>query len=97
MWTSTLDAMEGELVTDSLVYRNNPSASPDGLRGFEGTFSLCTFAFVDTLARVGRLRAARLTFKKMLIYASHLGRFSKVIGLDRRADRKLPRRSCISR
>jgi GH15 family glucan-1,4-alpha-glucosidase len=44
MWTSTLEAMDGELVTDSLVYRYDPAASPDGLRGSEGTFSLCTFA-----------------------------------------------------
>ena len=28
MWTSTLDAMERELVTDSLVYRYDPAASP---------------------------------------------------------------------
>ena len=47
MWTSTLKAMDGELVTDSLVYRYDPAASPDGLRGSEGTFSLCTFAYVD--------------------------------------------------
>ena len=31
MWLSTLDAMDTELVSDSLVYRYNPSASPDGL------------------------------------------------------------------
>ena len=32
MWLSTLAAMDRELVSDSLVYRYNPSASPDGLR-----------------------------------------------------------------
>jgi GH15 family glucan-1,4-alpha-glucosidase len=48
MWLSTLDAMNRELVSDSLVYRYNPSVSPDGLRGQEGTFSLCTFWYVDT-------------------------------------------------
>ena len=53
MWLSTLDAMDGELVSDSLVYRYNPSASPDGLRGHEGTFSICTFWYVDALARSG--------------------------------------------
>jgi GH15 family glucan-1,4-alpha-glucosidase len=41
LWLSTLSAMDNELVSDSLVYRYNPSASPDGLRGSEGTFSLC--------------------------------------------------------
>ncbi len=53
MWTATLEAMDAELVTDSLVYRYDPAASPDGLRGSEGTFSLCTFAYVDALARAG--------------------------------------------
>jgi GH15 family glucan-1,4-alpha-glucosidase len=55
MWASTLRAMDQELVTDSLVYRYDPEASPDGLRGSEGTFSLCTFSYVDALARAGRL------------------------------------------
>jgi GH15 family glucan-1,4-alpha-glucosidase len=81
MWLSTLDAMERELVSDSLVYRYNPSASPDGLRGHEGTFSLCTFWYVDALARAGRLTEAQLTFQKMQTYANHLGLFSEEIGL----------------
>jgi GH15 family glucan-1,4-alpha-glucosidase len=80
-WLSTLDAMEGELVTDSLVYRYDPEASPDGLRGSEGTFSLCTFAYVEALARSGRLDKARVTFEKMLTYANHLGLYSEEIGL----------------
>ncbi|MEW1955377.1 glycoside hydrolase family 15 protein [Terrabacter sp. NPDC080008] len=81
MWASTLQAMDGELVTDSLVYRYNPEASPDGLRGSEGTFSLCTFAYVESLARAGQLSKARVTFEKMLTYANHLGLFSEEIAL----------------
>jgi GH15 family glucan-1,4-alpha-glucosidase len=81
MWASTLDAMREELVTDSLVYRYDPSASPDGLRGSEGTFSLCTFAYVDALAGAGRLDEARLVFEKMLTYSNHLGLFAEEIGL----------------
>ena len=80
MWLSTLRAMDTELVSDSLVYRYNPSASPDGLAGSEGTFSLCTFMYVDALAGAGRLEDARLTFEKMLTYANHLGLFSEEIG-----------------
>jgi pentatricopeptide repeat protein len=82
MWTSTLDAMGQELVTDSLVYRYDPAASPDGLRGSEGTFSLCTFAYVDALARAGRLREARAVFEKMLTYANHVGLYSEEIALN---------------
>ena len=79
MWVSTLNAMDRELVSDSLVYRYNPSASPDGLAGDEGTFSLCTFWYVDALARAGRLDDARLTFEKMHTYANHLGLYSEEI------------------
>jgi GH15 family glucan-1,4-alpha-glucosidase len=81
MWASTLDAMEDELVTDSLVYRYDPEASPDGLRGSEGTFSLCTFTYVDSLARAGQLEKARNTFEKMLTYANHVGLYSEEIAL----------------
>jgi GH15 family glucan-1,4-alpha-glucosidase len=80
MWESTLRAIDRELVSDSLVYRYNPSASPDGLAGNEGTFSLCTFWYVDALARAGRLDDARLTFEKMHTYANHLGLYSEEIG-----------------
>ena len=80
MWQSTLRAVDRELVSDSLVYRYDPSASPDGLRGHEGTFSICTFWYVDALARSGRSEEARLVFEKMLTYANDLGLFSEEIG-----------------
>jgi GH15 family glucan-1,4-alpha-glucosidase len=81
LWLSTMAAMDRELVTDSLVYRYDPDASPDGLRGAEGTFSLCTFAYVDALTRSGRLEDARTTFEKMLTYANHVGLYSEEIAL----------------
>lgn len=80
-WLSTLSGIRRELVTDSLVHRYNPSASPDGLIGAEGTFSLCTFTYVNALARAGNLGQARLIFEKMLTYANHLGLYAEEIGL----------------
>jgi GH15 family glucan-1,4-alpha-glucosidase len=80
-WLSTLDAISKELVSDSLVYRYNVEASPDGLQGEEGTFSICTFWYVEALARAGRLDEARLAFEKMLTYANHLGLYAEQIGL----------------
>ncbi|MEV6006591.1 glycoside hydrolase family 15 protein [Streptomyces sp. NPDC051976] len=80
VWLSTLDAMDRKLVSDSLVYRYDPAASPDGLRGSEGTFSLCTFLYVDALARAGRLQQARYTFEKMQTYANHVGLFAEEVG-----------------
>lgn len=55
-------------------------ASPDGLRGSEGTFSLCSFLHVDALARAGRLGPARYAFDKMLTYANHGGLFAEAVG-----------------
>jgi len=81
LWLSTMDAMDGELVTDSLVYRYDPEASPDGLRGSEGTFSLCSFAYVDALTRAGRVDDARTAFEKMLTYGNHVGLYSEEIAL----------------
>jgi GH15 family glucan-1,4-alpha-glucosidase len=79
-WLSTLDAIGDELVSDSLVYRYDPEASPDGLDGDEGTFSICSFWYVEALTRSGRVREARLAFEKMLTYSNHLGLYSEELG-----------------
>jgi GH15 family glucan-1,4-alpha-glucosidase len=79
-WLSTLDAIGEELVSDSLVFRYDPDASPDGLDGEEGTFTICSFWYVEALAAAGRVREARLVFEKILTYANHLGLFSEEIG-----------------
>ncbi len=79
-WLSTLDAIGRELVSDSLVYRYNIAASPDGVSGDEGTFSIASFWYVEALARAGRLDEARLAFEKMLTYANHLGLYAEEIG-----------------
>jgi GH15 family glucan-1,4-alpha-glucosidase len=79
-WLSTLDAIGRELVSDSLVYRYDPEASPDGLDGDEGTFSICSFWYVEALSRAGRVREARMAFEKMLTFANHLGLYSEEIG-----------------
>jgi GH15 family glucan-1,4-alpha-glucosidase len=78
---STLDAIGRELVSDSLVYRYVvEEAASDGLDGEEGTFSICSFWWVEALARAGRVDEARLAFEKMLTYANHLGLYSEEIG-----------------
>jgi GH15 family glucan-1,4-alpha-glucosidase len=79
-WLSTLDAITRELVSDSLVYRYNAAAAPDGLEGDEGTFSICTFWYVEALTRAGLLDEARLAFEKMFTYANHVGLYSEEIG-----------------
>jgi GH15 family glucan-1,4-alpha-glucosidase len=80
-WLSTLKAIEEELVDDSNVYRYKVQlAADDGVPGQEGTFCMCTFWYVDCLARSGKLNQARFYFEKMLGYSSHLGLFSEELG-----------------
>ena len=82
-WLSTLDRIEKELVADSLVYRYRPElAAPDGFSSHEGTFSMCTFWYVECLSRAGQLEKARFYFEKMLGYANHLGLYSEQLGFE---------------
>jgi GH15 family glucan-1,4-alpha-glucosidase len=78
---STLDRIGQELVLDSLVYRYEADGS-DGFIEEEGTFSLCSFWYVEALTRAGRLGEARLFFEKMLTYANHLGLYAEEVGPD---------------
>jgi len=80
-WLSTLRAVENTLVDDSLVFRyRSGKAAPDGLDGEEGTFNMCTFWYVECLARAGDLDKARFYFEKMLGYANHVGLYSEELG-----------------
>ncbi len=80
-WVSTLRAIERELVSDSLVYRYRLAEGfSDGLTGLEGTFSMCSFWYVECLSRLGDLQQARFFFEKMLGYANHLGLYGEELG-----------------
>jgi GH15 family glucan-1,4-alpha-glucosidase len=76
---STLDRISSELVSDSLVNRY-ASTGHDGIADGEGTFSLCSFWYVEALTRAGRVHEARGVFEKMLTYSNHLGLFAEQIG-----------------
>jgi GH15 family glucan-1,4-alpha-glucosidase len=72
-WLSTLRAIEHDLIADSLVYRYRFEEAPDGLRGQEGTFNVCSFWYIEALARSGDIEQARLLFEKILGYTGGLG------------------------
>ena len=74
---STLAAVEEHLVTDSLVFRYEPGT--DGLDGREGTFSICSFWYVEALTRAGRLADAQLALEKMFTYANHVGLYAEQV------------------
>jgi GH15 family glucan-1,4-alpha-glucosidase len=88
---ATLDRVGEQLSTDSLVYRYRDSARADadadadlrhidGVVGTEATFTVCTFWYVENLARAGRTHEARVVFEKILTYANEVGLFSEQIG-----------------
>lgn len=82
-WVNTLKQIKKHLVTEPLVYRYRITDNTiDGLEGEEGTFSICSFWYVECLARMGEIDKANLNFEKMLGYANHLGLFSEQLGQD---------------
>src|ERR1700722_1122624 len=81
---ATLEKISGELVSDSLVNRYAITGH-DGIADGEGTFSLCSFWYVEALTRAGRAHEARGVFEKMLTYSNHLGLSAEQIGHSREA------------
>ncbi len=82
---STLALIEERLVTDSLVLRYDGEDFDDGVDAdgaAEGTFSLCSFWYVEALTRAGRSAEARLALEKMFTYANHLGQYAEQVGLN---------------
>ena len=85
MWRSTLRAIENRLIEDTLVYRYEAERTRvDGLPGGEGSFTACSFWYIECLARSGELEKAQLLFEKMLGYANHLGLYSEQFGSNGR-------------
>ena len=81
-WQLTMDAIDRDLRSDVLVYRyREDSSEVDGLKGKEGTFTICSFWHVECLSLSGRLEEAKEHFEKMLGYANHLGLYSEQIGM----------------
>ena len=77
-WLSTLDAIEGHLVRDGMVYRyRNDDVNDDGLDGDEGAFTACSFWYVECLARAGRVEKAHLEFEQLLRYSNPLGLYAE--------------------
>lgn len=76
---STVRRLEDLLVSDSLVHRYQGDGA-DGFADREGTFNLCSFWYVEALARAGRVGEARYVFEKMTTHANHLGLYAEEIG-----------------
>jgi GH15 family glucan-1,4-alpha-glucosidase len=79
-WLSTMRVIEENLSTDVLIYRYDNEKEQDGLLGKEGTFNMCSFWFIEALAKNRETDKALEYFEKMTGYANHLGLFSEQIG-----------------
>ncbi|WP_045688582.1 glycoside hydrolase family 15 protein [Hymenobacter sp. AT01-02] len=80
-WQATMRTIEQELALDSLMFRYHAKdGATDGLAGEEGTFTMCSFWYIENLSRGGELDKARLLFEKLLGFASPLGLYSEQIG-----------------
>jgi GH15 family glucan-1,4-alpha-glucosidase len=81
MWRSTTRAVEARLIEDTLVRRYEAERTHvDGIPGGEGSFTACSFWYIECLARAGELEKAQLLFEKLLGYANHLGLYSEQLG-----------------
>jgi GH15 family glucan-1,4-alpha-glucosidase len=78
---STIDAIADDLTEDGLVlrYRNEEGLNADGLTGEEGTFVICSFWLVSSLARAGELERAERLFAQLTGYANDLGLLAEEI------------------
>lgn len=83
-WRNTLKTLEKELISDVLVYRYKQDAHGifDTLKGREGTFAICSFWYVECLAKGGNSEKSIRTFERLLAYANHLGLFAEQIGMQ---------------
>ena len=77
-----MKAIDRNLRSDVLIYRyREDNSEVDGLKGEEGTFTICSFWHVECLALSGKLEEAKIHFAKMLGYANHLGLFSEELSM----------------
>eukprot|EP00475_Leptophrys_vorax_P017676 TRINITY_DN24288_c0_g1_i2.p1 TRINITY_DN24288_c0_g1~~TRINITY_DN24288_c0_g1_i2.p1 ORF type:complete len:251 (+),score=50.05 TRINITY_DN24288_c0_g1_i2:254-1006(+) len=81
---------DGGLLSNNLIFRYNVDVSEDGVSGFEGTFTICTFWAVEALSKAGSYRReyleqARVMFEHTILYGNHLGLFSEEIGFHGQA------------
>jgi GH15 family glucan-1,4-alpha-glucosidase len=83
----TVLAIADELTVDGMVLRYRVDETDDGLRGDEGTFTICSFWLVAALVEIGELDRGRDLCERLLSYSSPLGLYAEEI--DPRSGRHL--------
>jgi GH15 family glucan-1,4-alpha-glucosidase len=75
--TSTIEAIERELMTDGFVRRYASAEGVDGLPPGEGVFLPCSFWLADNLALLGRADEARALFERLAALVNDVGLLSE--------------------
>ena len=76
---STVLAIADELTQDGLVLRYKVEGTDTGFSGEEGTFTICSFWLVTTLAMIGETDRARALCQKLLSFAGPLQLYAEEI------------------
>ena len=76
---ATVLAIADELTKDGLVLRYRVEGTDTGFEGEEGTFTICSFWLVSTLAMIGEIERAHALCQKLLSFASPLQLYAEEI------------------
>jgi GH15 family glucan-1,4-alpha-glucosidase len=76
---ATVLAIADELTEDGLVLRYKVEGTDTGFEGQEGTFTICSFWLVTTLAMIGETERARALCQKLLSFAGPLQLYAEEI------------------
>jgi GH15 family glucan-1,4-alpha-glucosidase len=76
---ATIEAITRDLGNGGMLWRYNPSEAQDGLRGGEGTFTMCSLWLAGSLIAGGRVAEAQVIFEQVLGYAGPLGLYSEML------------------
>ena len=73
---STIDVVQRDLSDGAHVHRYR---SPDGLRGEEGAFLLCSFWLLDALVHAGRLDEADTLLERLFAVSNDVGLYAEMV------------------
>ena len=81
-WLSTMRAVEERLVRDGMVRRYDMTGMDTDAGSAEApSFTVCSFWYVECLARAGERERARLTMKRLVERANPLGLYAEDLGV----------------
>lgn len=75
----TVEAIDRKLSQGPMVRRYDVGQTKDGLKGGEGSFTMCAFWMADALAHIGELERAESQFERVLSLSSPLALFAEEV------------------